>query len=434
MNILNLPDWDVYEIKEGEYDYVITARYIPEPVACIRCGVMGQLYRHGVKKQRFMDLPIHGKRAGIMVNRQRYHCRACHQTSFQPLPDMEKNHAATKRLIEFIGRESMKRTFVSVADDTGIHERTVRRLFMATVKRLEAENYIETPVWLGIDEVHLVKRARCILTNVQQRTVIDLLASRTKDVVSRYLYKLPNKDKIELVTMDMWQPYRDAVKDILPQAAIVIDKFHVVRLAIQGMDTVRKQTRSHLTARQVRTLKRDRYILFHRKNELDEKDKFILATWIGQFPSLGKAYQLKEEFCDLWLIKDKQEAQERYLKWMMDVPTELEPAFQPLISAMTNWKPEILSYWDYPVTNAYTEALAGLVKLANRIGRGYSFQAIRAKILYSGLPTVHKPVFNRVLEERLPFRPMAAIPEVKNYGIPFSTLYELWEKGMDCEW
>ncbi len=56
MNILNLPDWDVYEIKEGEYDYVITARYIPEPVACIRCGVLGQLYRHGVKKQRFMDL------------------------------------------------------------------------------------------------------------------------------------------------------------------------------------------------------------------------------------------------------------------------------------------------------------------------------------------------------------------------------------------
>jgi transposase len=433
MNILNLPDWDVYEIKEGEYDYAVTARYVPEPVACIRCGVIGKVYRHGVKKQRFMDLPIHGKRVGIMVHRQRYHCRACHQTSFQPLPDMDKNHAATRRLIEYVGREAMRRTFVSVADDTGIHERTVRRLFMATVKRLEEDTYIETPNWLGIDEVHLVKRARCILTNVQQRTVIDLLPSRTKDVVSRYLYKLPEKNKIELVAMDMWQPYRDAVRDILPQAAIVIDKFHVVRMAIQGMDTVRKQTRSHLTARQVRTLKRDRYILFHRNGELSDKDRFILATWIGQFPSLGKAYQLKEEFCDLWLVKDKQEAQERYLKWMADVPTELEPAFQPLVSAMTNWKAEILSYWDYPVTNAYTEAVAGLVKLANRIGRGYSFQAIRAKILYSGLPTVHKPVFSRVLEERLPFRPMAEVPEEKYYGMPFSTLYELWEKGMDCE-
>jgi transposase len=392
---------------------------------------MGQLYRHGVKKQRFMDLPIHGKRVGIIVMRQRYHCRACNKTSFQPLPDTEQSHAATKRLIEYVGRESMKRTFVSVADDTGIHERTVRRLFMAEVAKLESETKFECPRWMGIDEVHLVRRPRCIITNVEKRTVIDLLASRTKDVVSRYLYRIPQKDRIQLVAMDMWQPYKDAVKDNLPEATIVIDKFHVIRLALQAMDQVRKETRSRLTKRQVRTLKRDRYILFHRQGELEDRDKFILDTWVGQFPLLGKAYQLKEDFCDLWNVKDKKEAQEHYLAFLAQMPVELEGAFQPLTTAMMNWKAEILSYWDYPVTNAYTEALAGLVKLANRIGRGYSFQAIRAKILYSGLPTVRKPVFSRTLEERAVFRPMAEEPT--NFGMPFSTLYELWEKGMDCE-
>jgi len=422
MNILNLPDWEVIEVKESEYDYSIHAKYTPEPIACIRCGVIGQTYRHGIKKQRFMDLPIHNKRVGLIVYRQRYRCRACKKTSFQPLPDMDKHHATTLRLLSYIGKESMKRTFVGVADDTGIHERTVRRLFALEVAKLESEVKIETPRWLGIDEVHLVKKARCILTNIEQRTVIDMLATRTKDVVSHYLYQMPNRNRIELVSMDMWKPYKDAVKDILPQATIVIDRFHVVQLAIQGMDTVRKDTREHLTARQRRTLMRDRYILFHRKSDLNEQDKFILETWLGQFPKLSKAYQLKEQFCDLWEIKDRQEALKHYDAWKASIPTDLQTPYKPLTTAVANWKAEIFSWWDYPVTNAYTEALAGLVKLTNHTGRGYSFKAIRAKLLYSNLPTFHRPVFDRSLTERPPFMPMG---EIKNYGVRFSTLTEM---------
>src|SRR4030042_1653083 len=326
MNILNLPDWEVIELKESEYNYAIHARYPPGPTACIRCGVIGQLYRHGIKKQRYMDLPVHNKRVGLIVHRQRYHCLACKKTSFQPLPDMADHHSSTKRLLAYIGKESMKRTFVGVADDTGIHERTIRRLFALEVARLESEVHYETPRWLGIDEVHLVKRARCILTNVEQRTVIDMLATRSKDAVSHYLYQMPNRQHIELVAMDMWLPYRDAVRDILPQATVVIDRCHVIRLAIQGMDTVRKETRAHLTARQSRTLKRDRYILFHRKSDLNEQDQFILDTWLGQFPTLGKAYQLKEDFCDLWAIKSRQEALDHYDTWKVSIPPELQAA------------------------------------------------------------------------------------------------------------
>lgn len=426
MNILNLPDWEVIEVKESEYDYAIHAKYKPEPQACIRCGVVGELYRHGVKKQRFMDLPIHNKRVGLIVHRQRYHCRACSKTSFQPLADMDKNHSATLRLLAYIGKESMKRTFVSVADDTGILERTVRRLFALEVARLDSEVNFETPRWLGIDEVHLVRKARCILTNVEQRTVIDMLTSRTKDVVSRYLHQLPDRQRIELVAMDMWQPYKDAVRDILPQATVVIDRFHVIRLAIQGMDTVRKDTRAELTPRQRRTLMRDRYILFHRKSDLNEQDQFILDTWLGQFPTLSKAYQFKEDFCDLWMVKDRQEAIDQYESLKESIPTELQPAFKPLTTAVGNWKGEIFAWWDHPVTNAYTEAIAGLVKLTNHTGRGYSFKAIRAKLLYSNLPTFHRPVFDRSLKERPPFMTLG---EIKDYGIKFSTLYQMLEGG-----
>jgi hypothetical protein len=98
-----------------------------------------------------------------------------------------------------------------------------------------------------------------------------------------------------------------------------------------------------------------------------------------------------------------------------------QTAFKPLTTAVGNWKGEIFAWWEHPITNAYTEAIAGLVKLTNHTGRGYSFKAIRAKLLYSNLPTFHRPIFDRSLEERPPF---ITLGEIKNYGVKFSTLYE----------
>jgi transposase len=57
--------------------------------------------------------------------------------------------------------------------------------------------------------------------------------------------------------------------------------------------------------------------------------------------------------------------------------------FQPIIVALDNWRPEIMAYFDHPITNAYTESLNNLIRVMNRLGRGYSFEAVRAKILFA---------------------------------------------------
>jgi transposase len=63
------------------------------------------------------------------------------------------------------------------------------------------------------------------------------------------------------------------------------------------------------------------------------------------------------------------------------IPDELMPAFNPLVTAVKNWDREIFAYWEHPVTNAATEALNGIMKMVNRMGRGYTFDVLRAKIL-----------------------------------------------------
>lgn len=139
--------------------------------------------------------------------------------------------------------------------------------------------------------MYLNKRYRCILTNIEERTLLDLLATRRQDVVTNYLMKLKDRQKIEIVSMDMWTPYRTAVKTVLPQARIVVDKFHVVRMANDALEKVRKGLRKELKPSQSRTLKGDRKILLKRAHEVSDRERLIMETWTGAFPRLLAAYE-----------------------------------------------------------------------------------------------------------------------------------------------
>src|SRR5699024_4351811 len=231
-NILNLPNFEIHDMKESEYDYRFMVESInSQPTYCPKCGSVPNFYKHGKREQLFFDLPMHAKRVGLIIKRQRYRCRECEETFFEDLPDVDASRSVTNRLIEWIQQASLEKTFTSVAYDIGVDEKTVRNIFNDYVIELEAETEFRTPKWLGLDEVHLLKNYRFVVTDVKNKSVIDILRKRNKSVVIDYLSKLQDIDKVELVAMDMWRPYRDAVNMVIPHAKIVIDKFHVVKLA-----------------------------------------------------------------------------------------------------------------------------------------------------------------------------------------------------------
>ncbi|MBP1990808.1 transposase [Paenibacillus eucommiae] len=301
-----------------------------------------------------MDLPIHGKQVGLLIKRQRYHCRDCNQTFWERLDcTIDEKRNCTKRLLSYIEKQSIQRTFVSISEDIGINEKTIRNIFRDYINRLEETTQFETPNWLGIDEIHIMNKPRCVFTNTEERKLIDLLQNRNKETVVEYLSRLRNKDRIQYVTMDMCQPYKDAVKAVLPRAIIIVDKFHIVRMANQALETIRKQLREGC------------------HKELTE---------------------MKESYFDIWDCDNRQKAFLKYNAWKAKIPTELQSAFEPLIKAMKNWEEEIFAYFDHHTTNAYTESLRSLIRAMNRLGRGYSFEVLRAKMLFTeGLPKERRP-------------------------------------------
>ncbi len=441
MDILSLPKFNVVQVAENEHDFQIRVETNSPPLACPHCGCVANLYKHDNREQLSMDLPIHGKRVGLLVKRQRYRCRDCNQTFWERLDHtIDEKRNCTKRLLAYIEKQSLKRTFVSISEDVGLNEKTIRNIFRDYINRLEETLRFETPNWLGIDEIHIIK-PRCVLTNIEERTLLDVLSNRNKETVIGYLSRLPNRGRIQYVTMDMWQPYRDAVRAVLPNATIIVDKFHVVRMANQALETIRKQLREGLSPKQRRGLMHDRFILLKRHKELTEMDKITLDLWTKNHPSLGTAYDLKESYFDIWESDTRQKAFLKYHDWKSKIPKELQSAFEPLTKAMANWETEIFAYFDHRITNAYTESLNSLIRVMNRMGRGYSFEALRAKMLFTeGLAKERKPKYQKRVDDyelrdyNFPmFDKMPPVGVVRErgelLGIDISTLIEKLEKG-----
>ena len=162
-NILNLPSYTVTALHENDHDYHIDAEAKNSPTSCPHCQSTN-LVGFGRREQMVKDLPMHGKRVGLYIDTRRFQCRTCAKTFYQSLPDIDEKRMMTSRLVVWMGKQAIKRTFASIAEEVGCTEFTVRAVFRDYINELERTVRFETPKWMGIDEIHLIK-PRGVISN-----------------------------------------------------------------------------------------------------------------------------------------------------------------------------------------------------------------------------------------------------------------------------
>lgn len=399
-DILQLRGLKPLSVTENGDAYLIEAEGLAAPVYCPQCQ-SDRLHGHGTQMQSYRDTPLHGKTVQIAVHRQRYRCQDCGKTLFDPIQDLDGKRLATRRLVAYIQTHVFKQTFASLARQVDMDEKTVRQIFADHVADLESRIRFVTPRWLGIDELKIIGAYRAIITNIEHQTVFDLRESRSKADLLPYFKALRDKDSIEWVTMDMYHVYRQVVQATLPQARIIVDKFHIQRMANNLLEILRKRLRKTLSQRQRLKLKDERFLLLKRQRDLSPDAMRRMSEWFRQFPLLGEAHALKEGFLSVWDHDTRPAAEAAYARWLGTIPSGLQTDFHELTTAMHNWHEEIFSYFEHPITNAYTESVNNLAKAMNRMGRGYSFEVIRARMLYdakarkSGTVIVREPARKR---------------------------------------
>ena len=350
---------------------------------CPECG--GRLYKHGQRINHFADTPLQMQAVKIEVVRTRYRCSGCKSMITPQLSFLDEKRRATHRLIQQVRKRCLDRTFTQLAEDTGVVVNTIKNITLDFVEELERDVKFETPTIMGIDELKLMGTYRCVITNLAMNSLYDMLPERTQDTLMPYFAKMPDADKVEWICSDMWRPFKKSFRLHLPNAKLVIDKFHVVRMASAALDTERKSLQSGMNRYARLNMKKNlRWLLLRRPNSLTEEQLEVLAQLEKLHPEFKEAYDLKEQFYNIYEATSKDDAIQRFNNWESDIPKHLK-SFRDVAKTVNNNFEDIFTYWDAPVriTNAYTEGHNGITRVANRMGRGYTFEVLRAKMLYN---------------------------------------------------
>ncbi|MFF9549356.1 ISL3 family transposase [Methylobacterium fujisawaense] len=383
-NALFLDDWTVDAVeKPDRKTYRIKARYDTLPDACPKCGSVGRLYKWATIPTEYLDAPVHGRRTIIVVEKQRLRCRECGATFMQPLPDMDPKRSLTKRAVEYIAEQALYDTNLSVARTLGVQEKTVRQIVDEANAEREANHRISGPLILGIDELVLQGEPRAILIDVGHGRILDILPDRTIGLVHRWLSWLPDRERVHIVTTDMWNPYREATYAALPNAVIVADKWHVQKKIGEAVDKVRNRLARNLSRAQRRKALRGRRLLLTHRGRLSPRAAFVLDGWLKNNPVLNDAWEMKEMLYGLWDAPDRANAEALFAEMKESIRPSVAEEFGEFCRTIDNWYAEVFAYFDHRQTNATTEALNGVVKIANRAGRGYHFKQIRARALFA---------------------------------------------------
>lgn len=264
------------------------------------------------------------------------------------------------------------------------------------------------------------KQPWAIIANGDENTVMEVLRDRSKPSVINFLQSMKDPKKVEVVTMDMWSGYRTAVYETLPKATVVINKFHVVKMATEQMDSARK----YYYKGDSYGLKKSKGVFLMREDKLSDKGKGYRDAWFEQYPKLKIAYDHKESFFRIYDCESRQEAERAFHTWIMSIPTDRNfNGWRMLASTVRRRKREIFNYFDAPYTNAFVEGLNSEIRSISNEGRGYDFDILRGKVLLSAGRKVEIP--------KTDFNIMAYHNKasIKDFGVSFEDIHEAIKRG-----
>lgn len=204
---------------------------------------------------------------------------------------------------------------------TGLSDTTVADIFDDYTSMLDRTVRFETPRVLGLDGVYIGGKECAILTDLEASLVIDVWADYRLEQLVAALKRLPGREYVRVVVIDMSRPLRRAVQEALPQAVIVIDRHHIQTLANEGVDRVRQELRKDITRRRGRLTMCRRELLRKHWHLLNVEQQEELRSWFECQPKLKLAYEIKESFLAIWYSSSAVSARQRYREWLEHVPT-----------------------------------------------------------------------------------------------------------------
>ena len=407
--MLNISNSDIKKsdiITDGDTIYY-NITLVRKPMTCPYCG--GKMIGHGHKLRLIKHPAIRNHSGIIRYNANRYICKECNKTAIEKNPFSFPSFNSSFLLLQNAMRllANLNYTLSMISDELDIS---------STQLSTYIDSYITIPArtlpeCLGIGELHSKELSRrnsgylCILVDNEKHSLYDILDLRSKMNLSLYLSGFPKEQrcKVKYVTIDMWEPYKDAAKTYFPNCIIAVDPFHVVKHLHSNFDRLRidLMNQCEYGSNAYYLLKKWSWLLMKDNVNLDNEKVYnsrfkmklnrrdLRGMIFSAFPELSAAYDLKELYRRMNRDCSYDEAAALYDDVLGAFRSSGIHQYNEFTEILMNWKEEILNsylrpYDDRKLSNAFTENVNGKLCTYLSVSRGISnFSRFRKRVLYA---------------------------------------------------
>ena len=339
-------------------------------------------------------MPCGDTRIFLDVEVRRVACRSCGRVKQERLDFLADNPFYTKRFAYYIGRRCRTQTILDVAKELHLDWHSVKELEKQYMREQLRRVGRPGPKVIGIDEISIKKR------HVYRIVVSDLLRQRPiwfggadrseKSMDEFYQWLGPKKSAgIRLAVMDMWKPFRNSTKRNAPQAAVLFDKFHVLRHLGEALDKVRKSEYGRLAGKERSYIKGQKYTLLSHRQTLTLSGKKALKKLLSANKRLSVAYLLKESFGQLWDYRSTFWARAFFERWKESLRWQRLKPFEKFARMIDRHWAGIEAYCapENKVALGFVEGLNNKIRVIQRRAYGLRDEEyLRLKVLTCMLP------------------------------------------------
>ena len=342
------------------------------------------------------DLSCGDARIYLEFEVRRVRCRRCAAVKRERLDFLADNPFYTKRFAHYVGCRCRQEAISALAKELHLDWDTVKTLDKQYMRAQLTKAGTPGPKAIGIDEISIRKghTYRIVVSDLHRKRPIWFGGEDRSEASMAQFYEWLGSKKshgIRLAVMDMWKPFRNATNAKAPQAAILFDKFHIMRHLGEALDKVRKAEYARLSGRDRRFIKGQKYTLLSHRENLTVEGRKALKTLLAANKRLNTAYLLKESFGQLWGYSREAWARRFFDQWRASLKWQRLKPFEKFADMIERHWDGIAAYCrpENKVSLGFVEGLNNKIRVIQRRAYGLRDEEyLRLKVLTCMLPTL----------------------------------------------
>lgn len=354
-------------------------------LCCPQCGSKTlKLYDPYFRKATFINED--GAKRILVIKAKRYKCPHCSYLFREPIEGLLPKKRSSEQYRQAVAHEYIKNVNnKTIAKEFGISQSTVERIIHERfhLKIREALSY-PAPLMISIDEhtIHQGRRFATTIADLTNHRVYDVIEGKSLAQVERLLMTYRDREKVTMVCMDLSSSYRSIVGKCFPNAKIVADRFHVIRMISHDfMEFCKQAQESILWKRPII------HALRKRACNLTARERQTLNQLFELNPSIRVCHEFKEKLSDLLRLKSQTVKQcrrniRKLREMIRQLAHEAPKELQKIGVTIRKWFAPVIRMWRYRKNNGITEGFHRKMKLIQRRAYGYrNFENYRLRVL-----------------------------------------------------